>query len=88
MAKYRVFLSMNNIKGGEVMDKLNKFFLVIIIILIVVFGSIIIHEYVTFRESDKATLDGMKETSERLTKIYEKLQELEEKVDTISDTNS
>lgn len=70
------------------MDKLNKFFLAIIIILIVVFGSIMIHEHVTFRESDEATLNGMQETSERLTKIYEKLQELEEKVDTIIDANS
>lgn len=66
------------------MNKLSKIFLGIIIVLILVL-AVMTYEYINLRKSAKYSLDSILEQSEELQKAYMKIDELENKIKSISD---
>ena len=65
------------------MNKLSKIFLVIIIVLVLAL-CIMSYLYVNMRKSSKQNLDSLLTKSEELTNAYQRLDELENKINTIS----
>ena len=65
------------------MNKLSKIFLVIIIVLVLAL-CIMSYLYVNMRESSQQNLDSLLTKSEELTNAYQRIDELENKINTIS----
>ena len=65
------------------MNKLSKIFLVIIIVLVLAL-CIISYLYVNMRRSSKQNLDSLLTKSQELTNAYQRIDELENKINTIS----
>ena len=65
------------------MNKLSKIFLVIIIVLVLAL-CIMSYLYVNMRKSSKQNLDSLLTKSEELTNAYQRIDELENKINTIS----
>ncbi len=65
------------------MNKLSKIFLVIIIVLVLAL-CIMSYLYVNMRRSSKQNLDSLLTKSEELTNAYQRIDELENKINTIS----
>ena len=65
------------------MNKLSKIFLVIIIVLVLAL-CIMSYLYVNMRKSSKQNLDSLLTKSEELTNAYQWIDELENKINTIS----
>ena len=67
------------------MNKISKIFLGIIIVLVLVLG-VMIYNYIDLRNSAKYSLDTILKQSEELQNAYIKIEELENKINTISNT--
>ncbi len=65
------------------MKKLSKIFLVIIIVLVLAL-CIMSYLYVNMRRSSKQNLDSLLTKSQELTNAYQRIDELENKINTIS----
>ncbi|MEI3394683.1 MAG: hypothetical protein V8R82_03100 [Clostridia bacterium] len=65
------------------MNKLSKIFLVIIIVLVLAL-CIMSYLYFNMRKSSKQNLDSLLTKSEELTNAYQRIDELENKINTIS----
>ncbi len=65
------------------MNKLSKIFLVIIIVLVLAL-CIMSYLYVNMRKSSKQNLDSLLTKSQELTNAYQRIDELENKINTIS----
>lgn len=65
------------------MNKLSKIFLVIIIVLVLDL-CIMSYLYVNMRRSSKQNLDSLLTKSQELTNAYQRIDELENKINTIS----
>lgn len=65
------------------MNKLSKIFLVIIIVLVLAL-CIMSYLYVNMRRSLKQNLDSLLTKSQELTNAYQRIDELENKINTIS----
>lgn len=65
------------------MNKLSKIFLVIIIVLVLTL-CIMSYLYVNMRKSSQQNLDSLLTKSEELTNAYQRIDELENKINTIS----
>ncbi|OKZ75074.1 MAG: hypothetical protein BHW00_03025 [Clostridium sp. 26_22] len=65
------------------MNKLSKIFLVIIIVLVLAL-CIMSYLYVNMRRSSKQNLDSLLTKSQELTNAYQRIDELENKINTIS----
>lgn len=65
------------------MNKLSKIFLVIIIVLVLAL-CIMSYLYVNMRRSSKQNLDTLLTKSQELTNAYQRIDELENKINTIS----
>ena len=64
------------------MNKISKIFLAIIIILTIAL-IILTYEYINLRNSAKSSLVDTLENSQKLQDAYQRIQELENKIDTI-----
>ena len=65
------------------MNKLSKIFLVIIIVLVLAL-CIMSYLYVNMKRSSKQNLDSLLTKSQELTNAYQRIDELENKINTIS----
>lgn len=65
------------------MKKLSKIFLVIIIVLVLAL-CIMSYLYVNMRKSSQQNLDSLLTKSQKLTNAYQRIDELENKINTIS----
>ena len=65
------------------MNKLSKIFLVIIIVLVLAL-CIMSYLYVNMRKSSQQNLDSLLTKAEELTNAYQRIDELENKINTIS----
>lgn len=65
------------------MNKLSKIFLVIIIVLVLAL-CIMSYLYVNMRRSSKQNLDSLLTKSQELTNAYQRIDELKNKINTIS----
>ena len=64
------------------MNKISRIFLVIIVVLTIALG-ILTFEYINLRNSAKSTLADTLENAQELQNAYKKIQELENKINTI-----
>lgn len=67
------------------MNKTSKIFLIIIVVLTVALG-ILTYEYINLRNSAKANLADTLENAQELQNAYKRIQELEDKINTIQNT--
>ena len=67
------------------MNKTSKIFLAIIVVLTLALG-ILTFEYINLRNSAKSTLADTLENAQELQNAYKRIQELENKINTIKNT--